>query len=96
MDKKRYIGAKIDRLLEMFPVVAVIGPRQCGKSTLVQKLHPEWKYYDLESPDDYRLITEDPLSFFSINHEKVIIDEAQQYPGLFKVLSPLHCKSYTK
>jgi hypothetical protein len=86
MDKKRYIGAKIDRLLEMFPVVAVIGPRQCGKSTLVQKLHPEWKYYDLESPDDYRLITEDPLSFFSINHEKVIIDEAQQYPDLFKVL----------
>lgn len=86
MDKKRYIGAKIDRLLEMFPVVAVIGPRQCGKSTLVQKLHPEWKYYDLESPDDYRLITEDPLSFFSINHEKVIIDEAQQYPELFKVL----------
>jgi predicted AAA+ superfamily ATPase len=53
MGKKRYIGAKIERLLDMFPVVAVIGPRQCGKSTLVQQLRPDWKYYDLESPDDY-------------------------------------------
>ena len=78
MGKKRYIGAKIDRLLEMFPVVAVIGPRQCGKSTLVRTLHPEWKYYDLESPDDYKLITDDPLSFFSIYHEKVIITLQQR------------------
>ena len=70
----------------MFPVVAVIGPRQCGKSTLVRQLHPDWKYYDLESPDDYQLITEDPVAFFSINSGQVIIDEAQQYPDLFKVL----------
>ena len=70
----------------MFPVVAVIGPRQCGKSTLVRQLRPDWKYYDLESPDDYQLITDDPVSFFSINRDQVIIDEAQQYPDLFKVL----------
>ncbi len=86
MDKQRYVSGKVNRLLEMFPVVAVIGPRQCGKSTLVQQLHPDWKYYDLESPDDYQLITADPVSFFSINSGQVIIDEAQQYPDLFKVL----------
>jgi len=86
MDKQRLIGHKVNRLLEMFPVVAVIGPRQCGKSTLVQQLHPDWKYYDLESPVDYQLITDDPVSFFSINTGQVIIDEAQQYPDLFKVL----------
>jgi predicted AAA+ superfamily ATPase len=86
MGKKRYIGAKIERLLDMFPVVAVIGPRQCGKSTLVQQLRPDWKYYDLESPDDYQLITEDPVAFFAINNGSVIIDEAQQYPDLFRVL----------
>ena len=86
MDKNRHISHKVNRLLDMFPVVAVIGPRQCGKSTLVQQLHPDWKYYDLESPDDYQLITGDPVAFFSINSGQVIIDEAQQYPDLFKVL----------
>ncbi len=86
MDKKRFISRKVNRLLEMFPVVALIGPRQCGKSTLVQQLFPDWKYYDLESPDDYQLITDDPVSFFAINNGQVIIDEAQQYPDIFKVL----------
>jgi len=70
----------------MFPLVAVIGPRQCGKSTLVKKIRPDWKYYDLESPDDYQLISSDPVAFFSTHEGNIIIDEAQQYPELFKVL----------
>ncbi len=67
-------------------MVAVIGPRQCGKSTIVNRLRPDWKYYDLERPDDYQLISSDPAAFLSLNPERVIIDEAQQYPELFKVL----------
>jgi uncharacterized protein len=86
MDKKRYLEFKINSLLNMFPVVAVIGPRQCGKSTLVQNLRPDWKYYDLERPDDYQLITSDPLGFFSRRRDKTILDEAQQYPDIFNVL----------
>jgi predicted AAA+ superfamily ATPase len=85
-DKKRLLEQKINRLLEMFPAVAVIGPRQCGKSTLVKALRPDWRYYDLERPDDYQLISSDPLGFFSRQREKTIIDEAQQYPELFRVL----------
>ena len=86
MDKKRHITDKVDQLLGMFSAVAVIGPRQCGKSTLVKQLRPDWKYYDLESPDDYQLITNDPIAFFTLNADKVIINEAQQYPDLFRVL----------
>lgn len=86
MEKARDVEKKINHLLNIFPVVAVIGPRQCGKSTLVRRLRPQWKYYDLESPDDYQLISSDPFAFFSINQENIIIDEAQQYPGLFKTL----------
>lgn len=86
MDKKRLLEPKINKLLEMFPVVAIIGPRQCGKSTLVQALRPDWKYYDLERPDDYQLITSDPLGFFSRQKDATIIDEAQQFPELFQVL----------
>lgn len=86
MDKKRLLEHKINKLLEMFPAVAIIGPRQCGKSTLVQAIRPEWKYYDLERPDDYQLITSDPLGFFSRQKDKTIIDEAQQFPELFQVM----------
>lgn len=84
--KGRYIQRKINTLLKLFPVVAIIGSRQCGKSTLVKYIRPDWKYYDLERPDDYQLITGDPLGFFDRQGEKVIIDEAQQYPDLFKIL----------
>ena len=82
----RSLSEKINSLLELFPVVAVIGPRQCGKSTLVQAIRPDWKYYDLERPDDYQLITSDPLGFFGRQRDKTIIDEAQQFPELFEVL----------
>ena len=70
----------------MFPAVAIIGPRQCGKSTLVKAIRPDWKYYDLERPDDYQLVSSDPWGFFSRQTEKIIIDEAQEFPDLFKVL----------
>jgi uncharacterized protein len=85
-DKKRALHNKIETLLELFPAVAIIGSRQCGKSTLVKTLRPDWKYYDLERPDDYQLISSDPLGFFSRQRDKTIIDEAQQFPELFKVL----------
>jgi predicted AAA+ superfamily ATPase len=86
MDKQRHLEYKINSLLQLFPVVAIIGPRQCGKSTLIKTIKPDWKYYDLERPDDYKLITSDPLGFFSRQTENTIIDEAQQFPKIFQVL----------
>ena len=86
MDKKRTLQDKANALLAMFPIVAIVGSRQCGKSTFVKNLRPDWKYYDLENPNDYQLISSDPVAFFTINHSKLIIDEAQQYPDLFKTL----------
>jgi len=84
--KKRHLSKKIYKLLDLFPVVAVLGARQCGKSTLVKQLFPDWKYYDLERPDDYELISSDPLGFFSRHKNRVVIDEAQQFPQLFSIL----------
>lgn len=86
MVKKRYLKNKINRLLEMFPAVAIIGARQCGKSTLAKDLRPDWRYYDLENPGDYQLISDDPAAFFAVHHDSLVIDEAQQYPDLFRVL----------
>ena len=86
MVKPRHLKQKINRLLEMFPVVAIIGSRQCGKSTLARDLRPKWDYYDLESPNDYQLISDDQTAFFALHKRDLIIDEAQQFPDLFKVL----------
>jgi len=83
---KRNIADKINKLLTMFPVVAIIGPRQCGKTTLSKVLRPDWLYMDLEKPSDYDRLTLDPEFFFQQNSEGVIFDEAQLSPQLFQVL----------
>jgi uncharacterized protein len=82
----RNIEATVTRALSLFPVVAVIGSRQCGKSTLVRKMKPDWKYYDLEQMSHFELVSNDPEFFFKRNPSSVIIDEAQEYPALFKTL----------
>jgi uncharacterized protein len=83
---KRNIMTKLNVLLTMFPVVAIIGARQTGKTTLAKTCAPAWYYTDLENPYDYQRISQDPLLFFDQYPEHVIIDEAQNYPALFPVL----------
>ncbi|MBU0679386.1 MAG: ATP-binding protein [Verrucomicrobia bacterium] len=70
----------------MFPCVAIIGPRQCGKTTLLHTLGDEWKYFDLERGADMEVIAHDPDLFLRINENCVAIDEAQILPALFPAL----------
>jgi len=85
----RNASKQIDTFREIFPVVAILGPRQCGKSTLIKELSKNWGesiYVDLQSPDDYNKLN-DPLLFFQSNANKVIcLDEIQLKPALFSVL----------
>lgn len=83
---KRNDTARLEYLLDRFPVVAIVGTRQSGKTTLSKQLRPNWLYMDLENPRDYDRISYDPLLFFEQNPHAVIIDEAQTYPQLFSVL----------
>lgn len=85
-DVKRNIEDKALSLLQHFPVVAILGVRQCGKTTLARHLAPDWKYIDLENPNDYDRVSYDPVFFFSQYDNCVVIDEAQEYPKLFQVL----------
>jgi uncharacterized protein len=84
--KKRNLSAKIEDLLGFFPVVIILGVRQCGKTTLARMLRPEWHYFDLERSRDFNFITEDFEFFLKEHPHSVIIDEAQKYPGLFQEL----------
>ena len=54
---KRNIASKAHLMLGMFPVVALLGARQVGKTTLAKILMPTGKYIDLENPDDFDLLT---------------------------------------
>lgn len=83
---------KIKDSLEQFPVVAVLGPRQCGKTTLVreyinhlyEKL-PDENYFDLENPYDLSRLESPELSLSSLKG-LIVIDEIQKKPELFPVL----------
>ncbi len=85
-DQKRNILRKIDDQLGYFPVVIILGVRQCGKTTLAKMLKPDWRYLDLERSRDYDLITDDFDFFIKENPHSIIIDEAQRFPELFQEL----------
>ncbi len=82
----RNILEKFSELLSLFPVVILLGVRQCGKTTLVKTIRPDWQYFDLESGTDFDRITEDFDFFFKQYPQAIIIDEAQRSPELFKEL----------
>ncbi len=78
----------ISRLYQ-FPVVAVLGPRQCGKSTLVKQILKNISsslYLDLELQSDYNKLS-DPEAFFALNENNLIcLDEIQRTPDIFPVI----------
>ncbi len=85
----RHLEEKIADYSRIFPVIALLGPRQCGKSTLAKKIissHEDFIYLDLEKPSDLQKLS-DPEVFFGANRKKrVCIDEIQLRPDLFPVL----------
>ena len=83
---RRYLEEKIILLLTQFPIVAVIGPRQCGKTTLCKKIGLNWKWVDLERESDYTVISRDPELFLQKNSAHVVFDEIQLLPELFSAL----------
>lgn len=83
--ERRYQDA-LRRLLRRFPVVTVLGPRQCGKTTFIRQALPNWTYLDLERPSDAAPLAADPEARLGQLRGRVIFDEAQRLPELFPVL----------
>ncbi|SFU05011.1 hypothetical protein SAMN04489724_3619 [Algoriphagus locisalis] len=78
-----------EKLLELstfFKVIAVVGPRQSGKTTLVRAIFPEKPYVTLEDPDQRRFALEDPRGFLSAFPKGAILDEVQRTPEIFSYL----------
>ncbi len=85
----RHLEDSIRKYQQIFPIIAILGPRQCGKSTLVKQLFfPEENsiYLDLQNLEDLNKLN-DPRLFFKSNAQKIIcLDEIQLIPELFSVL----------
>jgi predicted AAA+ superfamily ATPase len=80
-------SAKIlKNLAKGFPVVAVTGPRQSGKSTLVRNVFEYKPYVNLEDLELRAYATEDPKRFLAQYPDGAILDEAQRAPDLFSYI----------
>jgi uncharacterized protein len=75
----------IQELAEQFPAVLILGPRQCGKTTLA-KGFLRGEYFDLEKPSDLQVFTGDVELSLSRFEGPLIIDEAQTLPEIFPIL----------
>ena len=76
-------------LAKEFRSVAVVGPRQSGKTTLVKAVFPKKPYVSLEDPDERHLANSDPRAFLAQFKNGAIIDEAQRVPALFSYLQQI-------
>jgi hypothetical protein len=89
----RIVETRVQEVIKKFPVTGIIGPRQCGKTTLVKSIMKYMPgpalYLDLESITDLRKLS-DPELFLNENIDKcIIIDEIQRKPELFPLLRSL-------
>jgi hypothetical protein len=78
---------QIRALLSMFPVVAILGKRQCGKTTIAKSLEFD-HYFDLESPRDLAALDQPQLALEALEG-LIVIDEIQRKPDLFPLLRHL-------
>jgi len=80
---------KLLRLLQQFPAVGLLGPRQAGKTTLAfaqKEFYPNALYLDLELPSAQRQL-DDPEAFLMAHAQQlVVLDEVQRMPELFSIL----------
>lgn len=86
---RRQFASDLRRLLRAFPVVTILGPRQCGKTTFIRQALPRWVYVDLDRPSDATPFMEDPEARFAGLGDHLVLDEAQRVPELFPVLRSL-------
>jgi predicted AAA+ superfamily ATPase len=82
----RQIADPIRRLLTQFPIISVTGPRQSGKTTLLRRMFPDYRYVNFEDPDSRLFFEQDPRGFLRQYDRQVIFDEAQRVPTLFSYL----------
>jgi predicted AAA+ superfamily ATPase len=86
---QRRLGSTVRELAQKFPVVALLGPRQSGKTTLAQQLFPQYKYVSFEEVFEAReFALTDPKGFLATyeREEGIILDEFQHVPHILSYI----------
>lgn len=85
---KRILEQKLLALKNQFPILALFGPRQSGKTTLARTLFSNYRYVNLESFEEQEFATTDPIGFLMRfqGEEGVILDEIQKTPKLLSYI----------
>lgn len=82
----RELLSKADAMLQKYPLIAVTGPRQSGKTTFCKQLRPGYQYLNMELPENQVFAQKDPHHFLQTHQGGVILDEVQNVPQLFSYL----------
>ena len=85
----RLLAKTLKERLKTVPAVAILGPRQVGKTTLAKQLDQGFIYLDMENPRDTAKLLDAYSYLESLASTTVIIDEVQLMPELFSILRPL-------
>jgi len=85
---KRIITPKLVSLSQQFPAIAILGPRQSGKTTLAQQTFPDYEYFSFEDPDIRDLVRQDYRGFLNkyTDSKGIILDEIQHVPDLLSYM----------
>ncbi len=83
---KRQAETVLLDLAKGYPILAITGPRQAGKTTLAQSTFPGKRYVSLEDLDEREFADQDPRGFLARFPDDAILDEAQRCPNLFSYL----------
>jgi len=83
---ERQLQPTLQRYAKSFPVVAITGSRQSGKTTLARRFFSDLKYVSLEDPSEFAFAQEDPKGFLARFAKGAVFDEAQRWPALFSYM----------
>ena len=86
MGAKRKLKKQMDVYLKKYPILALTGPRQSGKTTFLRKQFPDYTYVNLEDSDLRAFALNDPKGFLEQYDRYIIFDEVQRTPKLFSDL----------
>jgi predicted AAA+ superfamily ATPase len=82
----RQANACLRNFAQGYPIIALTGPRQSGKTTLAKAVFSTLPYVSMENPTQREFAESDPQGFFSKYADGAVIDEAQRCPALFQWL----------